>query len=310
MKLAMTLVCGDEAPVVDAQIAFHLHAGVDLIVADSSLEDGVADVLEAYASEGYVHLVRAPADDVPPLERARRLVRLAATELRADWVVNSDRGEFWWPRGGTLEEVLAAIPKRFGVVSALPRSFVPQPDDGSFFADRLTVRLSTQALIGASDRVTRSRLGVVRRADPHMALDDGSWLGESSLDPLRGWYPIEVFRLPVGAQDDGALLPGTNDGALVVDTRLRDVLHALRRQGNGLWSAQGYALPAEREAFQFPRPSVVDDAAYAVEVAAFGEVDEAVMRRRLDEAERRIVSLERSAWDRACWKLGRLRRRT
>lgn len=304
MKLVMTLVCGDEPSVVDAQIAFHLHAGVDLIVADDSPGDGVADVLESYAGEGHVHIVRSPADSVLPSERATRLARLAAGEFGADWVVNSDHGEFWWPRGGTLEEVLTPIPKRFGIVRALPRSFVPQPDDGSFFADRLTARLSTQALLGASDGAIRSCLGVVQRGDPDAALD-----GSSSLVPLRGWYPIEVFRLPLGVRDDGALVPGADDGGLVVDTRLRDALHALRRPGNGTPSPWGYSRPGERDAFQFPRPSVVDDAAYAIEVAAFGEVDEAVMRRRLDEAERRIISLERSAWDRARWKLGRLRRR-
>ena len=310
----MTLVCSDEAAVVDAQISFHLHAGVDIVVADHGSTAGVADVLEAYAQEGHVHLVGAPADTVPRSERVTHMARLAATELGADWVINADRGEFWWPRGGTFGEVLAAIPKRFGIVRALPRSFVSRPEDGVFFAEGLTFRLSTQALVSAPDGATRSRLGIVHGADPGVLVDGDFALGESSLAPLRGWYPIEVFRLPVhdgeqAIENDSAVAPGLEDGSLVVDTRLRDVLRVLRLPDSTPQGARRFALPSEGAAASFPRPSVVDDAAYAVEVAAFGEADEAVMSRRLDEAERRIALLERTVWDRAGWKLRRLMRR-
>ena len=310
----MTLVCSDEAAVVDAQISFHLHAGIDLVVADHSSTAGVADVLEAYAQEGHVHLVGALADTVPRSERVTHMARLAATEFGADWVINADRGEFWWPRGGTLKEVLAAIPKRFGIVRALPRSFVPRLEDGLFFAERLTFRLSTQALVDAPDGATRSRLGIVHGADPGVLVDSDFALGESSLVPLRGWYPIEVLRLPVNGceqpiEDDDSVARGLEDGSLVVDTRLRDVLRVLRLPDRVPQGARRFALPSEGEAASFPRPSVVDDSAFAVEVAAFGEADEAVMSRRLDEAERRIALLERTVWDRAGWKLRRLMRR-
>ena len=59
-----------------------------------------------------------------------RMARLAATEHGADWVVNSDADEFWWPRGGDVAEVLAAVPGRFGVVRGMWRQFVPRPGDG------------------------------------------------------------------------------------------------------------------------------------------------------------------------------------
>ena len=311
MKLVMTIVCGDEAAVVDAQIAFHLHAGVDLIVADLPSSTPVAGVLEAYAREGYVHLVRDPNHTAPLSQRVMRAARFAAAELDADWVLSSDEGEFWWPRGGTLKEVLAAIPQRYGVVRALPRSIVLRPDDGLFFAEQLTVRLSSQALVGARDGATRSLLRSVYRAEVNMNLDRDSALGESLLLPLRGWYPIEVFRLPTHGHeqaivDDNSLARGLDDGSLVVDTRLRDVLRVLRLPESEPRADLGFARPAEGSALSFPRPSVVDDAAYAVEVAAFGEVDESAIRRRLDEAEQRIARLELTIWARAQRTLRRL----
>lgn len=301
MKVVMTLVCGDEAAVVDAQIGFHLHAGVDLVIVDHSSAAGVADVLDAYAREGHVRLVGEPADHLPLSGRVTRMARLAAVELGADWVINTDRGEFWWPRGATLKEVLSAIPTRFGIVRALPRSFVPRPEDGLYFAERLTVRRSTQALVGAPDGATRSRLGTVHGADPGVLVDRDFDLRESSLVPLRGWYPIEVFRLPAqdgeqSIEDDSDVARGLEDGSLVVDTRLRDALRMLRLSEDGATEAGRIARPTERAALSFPHPSVVDDAAYAVEVAAFGEADDVAMRRRLDEVDRRLASLERTAW--------------
>ena len=49
----MTLLVRDEADVVDAQIAHHLSAGVDFVVAtDNRSVDGTTEILERWESEG------------------------------------------------------------------------------------------------------------------------------------------------------------------------------------------------------------------------------------------------------------------
>ena len=53
------------------------------------------------------------------------MARLAATDLAADWVINTDADEFWVPRGRTLKDVFAAVPQDVGIVWALSRHFVP-----------------------------------------------------------------------------------------------------------------------------------------------------------------------------------------
>ena len=59
MKLVMTLLARDEADVVDAQISFHLNAGVDHVIAtDNRSTDGTTEIFESYAQAGYLHLIR------------------------------------------------------------------------------------------------------------------------------------------------------------------------------------------------------------------------------------------------------------
>jgi hypothetical protein len=335
MKLVMTLRARDEADVVDAQIAFHLSAGVDFVIAtDHRSRDGTTEILESYARDGHLQLLREEGEEMHEGEWATRMSRIAAQEHGADWVISSDADEFWWPRGGSLKEVLASIPERYGVVRALLRQFVPRPDDGAFFADRLVARMSASAPINDPTSLFRPNLKAIHRGDPNVKLSAGAHtLLESQLLPLRGWYPVELLHFPLRSFeqcdrkyanlrdalgvsrnsyyedvqrarhegrftefyesltiDDTALKSGLEDGSLVLDTRLRDALQALRSRGG----ERDFGLPRPGESLlTFPRPTVVDDAAYAVDVAALGEADVVRIQRRLDTLEPRLLALER-----------------
>jgi hypothetical protein len=196
MKLVMTLLARDEADVVDAQIAFHLNAGVDFVVAtDNRSEDGTTEILERYAREGHLHLIREPGDDYRQSEWVTRMARLAADELGADWILNADADEFWWPREGSLKDVLAAVPDRYGVVRGAWRIFVPLPDDDAIFWERMTVRLCAPDF---HDHPLSTHWKSAHRAAGDVRIGRGNHeaFGEGLL-PLRGWYPIEILHFPV-----------------------------------------------------------------------------------------------------------------
>ena len=81
MRLVVTVLARDEADVVDAQIAFHLAAGVDFVIAtDNRSQDGTTEILESYARQGCLHLIHEPGGGLPQGEWVTRMARLAATE--------------------------------------------------------------------------------------------------------------------------------------------------------------------------------------------------------------------------------------
>src|ERR671925_2166412 len=124
-KLVMTVVARDEEDVIEANLDYHLAQGVDFVIAtDNRSEDRTPEILSRYERQGLLHLIHEPADDYSHGRWVTRMARLAATDCGADWVINCDADEFWWPKTGTLKEVFSAIPERFGMVVAPSTAFV------------------------------------------------------------------------------------------------------------------------------------------------------------------------------------------
>jgi glycosyltransferase involved in cell wall biosynthesis len=140
MKLVMTLLLRDEEDVVRENLDFHLAQGVDrVIVTDNGSQDATVEILREYEAQGAVRLLLEPADDYSQGRWVTRMARLAAQE-GADWVINNDADEFWWPRSGTLASTFAELGDGVGVMVAHRTNFVPRPEDGRRFWERMTVR--------------------------------------------------------------------------------------------------------------------------------------------------------------------------
>jgi hypothetical protein len=196
VKLVQTLVVRDEVDIVEAQVAYHLSSGVDFVLAtDLDSHDGTTEILESYERKGLLRLFRESGDMRESVWRSR-MARLAATEHGADWVINTDADEFWMPRRGTLKDVLAAVPERYGVVWAITRHFLPRPGDMESFAERMTVRLSATAPLNDPTSPYRPHAKAAHRADPEIVVLFGSHDVVTRLVPLRGWYPADVLHFP------------------------------------------------------------------------------------------------------------------
>ena len=334
MRLVMTLLARDEADVIDAQVAFHLHAGVDFVVAvDNASSDGTTDILERYERSGVLRLIREPADDMRQDTWVTGMARLAATDHGADWVINSDADEFWWPRGGSLKDVLATVPDRFGVVRGCWRHFLPRPDDGAFFAERMTVRLATPTAPGDKETIFHAHQKVAHRAHAAVEIERGNHNAEApGLEPLRAWHPIEVMhfsfrslaQLERKARGGWLRSPGyeATGHRLLLDEAFRSGTIAAHYSSfavddkaleGGL--AEGrlavdtrlrdalrevraddgtFVLPGEERRLTFPRPTAPEDAAYAAEASVLVEIDGIVRAEdRVRALERRLDTLEK-----------------
>ena len=320
MTLVMTLLARDEADVIESWLAFHLNAGADFVVAtDNNSVDGTTEVLERYVRDGHVHLIREPGNDLRQDEWVTRMARIAATDFGADWVINSDADEFWWPRGASLARVLEAIPARYGTVGAFLRTFAPRPDGDESFAERLTVRFSALAPINDPASLFKPIRKVIHRGHPQIQLTRGNHaVIDSPFDPLRGWFPVEVLHFPLRSLaqcEHKARLQGNAwrsidrtptayhaqmfealEAGTMADYYATQVVsdHEVER---GVAEGRLVVDTRLRDALRqlaagggplaFETPSLVDEATYAVEAAVLGEADVVRLQRRLDSLEHR-----------------------
>jgi hypothetical protein len=354
MRLVQTLVVRDEADIVDAQLAYHLNAGVDFVIAsDHESRDGTTEILESYARSGYLHRI-ARSGWVEEATWRTQMARLAATDHGADWVINTDADEFWMPRRGTLKELFAAIPNEVGVVWALSRQFVPRPGGDEAFFERMTVRVSAAAALNDPTSPYRPHAKAAHRADPDIVVHHGAHAAQSArYAALPGWYPADVLHFPFRsfdqyerkcvrrargdkplgqyvrafearergrladvyrsvAVDDATLERGRAAGSLVVDTRLRDALRALRADGDGSASPTGaFRLPpSPATSDRFPPSRRTEaDADVVAEGAALTQAELVRLVRYVDGLRERLGPLEERSWAGAVRRTARRSRR-
>ena len=165
MKLVMTALAEGEPEVLDAQLAYHLHGGVDLVlVPEEAVAGEIGELLSWYERQGPCGACNLAVRDVRT--RGGRGSRMAAAEHGAEWVLGVAAGEFWWPRGGSFEDVLGPIPSRYAIVQGLLRPFL-YVDGTEPFHERMTTRGSLVDA-PAPSRLT-GLLRPVHRADADVA---------------------------------------------------------------------------------------------------------------------------------------------
>jgi hypothetical protein len=329
-RIVMTLLVRDEADALEEHLAFHLNAGVDYVIAtDHRSSDGTTEILESYARDGQLRLLREEATSIRQSEWVTRMARLAASEHGADWVINSDADEFWWPRGESLRTVLDAVPAEVGVVRSFAQSFVPRRGDG-WFVERMTVRIASRAAINDPATSFRPVAKVAHRAHPEIVVGQGNHhISSPPLRALAGWHPIELLHFPLRSPDQvvrkhrnaleawegnlrGDLARARSDAGqdaagafyerlvlsdpaveagLAAGVLVRDtrLRDVLRSLRSG---KRGFRRSPGRDVLRFDKPSPAGNAEYATEVLTLADADLVRLARRLDQLAARLVLLE------------------
>jgi len=195
----MTLLLRDEEDILEDLVAFHLSRGVDFIVATDNLSrDRTPLILERYRRLGVMQVIQERRDDYMQHAWVTRMARIAATEHGADWVINGDADEFWFPDAGGagLKDVLGDVPAGVGAVTVARDNFpiVPTavPESSPFF-ERLTWR-DTQSVQALGLPLPPK---VAHRADPRVEVAQGNHtvrvMGE---EPGCVAVPMRILHFP------------------------------------------------------------------------------------------------------------------
>jgi hypothetical protein len=143
VKLVMTLLVRDEEDIIATNIEYHLAQGVDFFIAtDHHSADRTPEILERYRRKGVLHHITETDAAYMQHRFVTRMARMAVRDYGADWVINNDADEFWWPgEGRSLKDALAAVPADARAVRAERQNFVPRPDTATHgFLETMTVR--------------------------------------------------------------------------------------------------------------------------------------------------------------------------
>jgi hypothetical protein len=193
--LAMTLVVRDEDDILESNLEYHLAQGIDVVLAlDHGSSDRTSEILSDYAGSGRVRWLRE--DDRPhdQVRRVGRLLRIAAEEYGADWVIHCDADEFWMPAAGSLRDVFAAVPRRYGHLVAQRNNFLPTADDGRPFHQRIVVRERRSLNLrgtGLEPKVAQ------RPAAAAVVLPGNHGLASPVLEAAPDIGAVEVFHFPM-----------------------------------------------------------------------------------------------------------------
>ena len=341
MKIVSILAANDDPDVVRAHLAFHLSAGVDLVIAAAGgAVEETREVLDSYVRTEQLELV--PAESEAGAGSRTDMARRAVADHGADWVDLERRRRVLVAARREPPRRARGDPRPLSGRTG-PRPRVPPSGRDGEFAERLTIRPSLEVPRVHEPTPLERALRPVYRAYPELAIEPGDGTANGRRVPLRAWYPIEVLRFPFRSKEQverryssaGArheprsateeeLLAAGRDGSLAEayaklesdedatqvglaerflaeDVRLRDALRSLRTSSQ----EGGFEL----KPIELKPPGIVDDAAYAVECAAVGEVDLVRLDRHIRELEARIGVLEARFWPRVARTLSRAVRR-
>jgi hypothetical protein len=194
--LVMTLLVRDEEEMLEANLDYHFAQGVDFaIVTDHGSTDSTPEILDDYVSRGLVRVLETDGNQHHQSRRVTRMARLAAVEHDADWVINNDADEFWWPVVGSLKDVFSAIPDQYGQIEASRNNFLPRPlEHDEPWHQRLVVR----------EKASRNLLGkplepkVAHRGPREVVVAPGNHaVAGADLAPAPACGLLEVLHFPM-----------------------------------------------------------------------------------------------------------------
>ena len=107
-RLIMTLLVKNEGDILEQNLIFHKKMGVDgFIVTDNVSTDNTLDIIEKYRKKGWIlEVIKEKSQDYSQVDWVHRMAIIAKSKYNADWIINADADEFWYPESQNIKKYL------------------------------------------------------------------------------------------------------------------------------------------------------------------------------------------------------------
>lgn len=132
MRLVMTMLVRNEEDIIRANIEFHRSMGVDFfLVMDHGSDDKTLTILDEFSRKGFLKVYHQANLGYYQSEWVSEMAREAYARHDADWIINNDADEFWWPSHGNLKESLSLVPDEIDGLYVKRYNFPPIKNEHS-----------------------------------------------------------------------------------------------------------------------------------------------------------------------------------
>lgn len=137
--LYMTLLVKNEEDILEKNLLFHKDMGVDgFIVTDNNSTDNTNQILQKYKKMGWIkEIITEKTENYAQAIWVDRMIQIAKDSYDADWIINADADEFWYPYSGDLKTEL--MQTQSNVVKCQIFTVLPD-DEAQFFSNTLMVK--------------------------------------------------------------------------------------------------------------------------------------------------------------------------
>ncbi len=175
-RIIMTLLVKDEQELLEWNLLFHKAMGVDaFIVTDNNSSDATPKIVRKYVQKGWiVEVINEAATDYEQKRWVDRMIWMAKTRYRADWVINADADEFWYAPSGSLKKELSET--RANVLMCDMRTMYPDESKPFYLWDSVVRTIPDVAVYDLSlySLFGRQNRKVIHRACGYLQISMGN----------------------------------------------------------------------------------------------------------------------------------------
>lgn len=215
----MTLLARNEEDILREHILFHLSQGVDFIIATNNLStDSTGEIMHEFERLGVLYYIYEDQDTHNQSEWVTKMAKLAALKYNADWVINSDADEFWWPVYGNLKTTLVQVPANKKALKVERHNFMPSRPSSEPFYKKMLVRDANSTNCFGMPLPPKT----IHRASQLVHVSNGNHFVQiNGIVPHYATQEIEILHFPIRSWEQFQLKIITGANALEHNKKIK-----------------------------------------------------------------------------------------